>query len=56
MKETHPLPPELMGPVPRKDVWGERGYLGQPRSHATLLHHPEKEMHMRYEAVRATPK
>jgi hypothetical protein len=28
------LPPELAVPTPRPDVWGERGYLSQPRYHA----------------------
>jgi xanthine/CO dehydrogenase XdhC/CoxF family maturation factor len=28
---TRPLPPELAVPTPRSDVWGERGYLSQPR-------------------------
>ncbi|HYO69385.1 MAG TPA: hypothetical protein VEU33_25240 [Archangium sp.] len=36
LKETHPLPPELAGPVPRKDVWGETGYLNQPRYHSVI--------------------
>jgi hypothetical protein len=28
---ARPLPPELAGPTPRPDVWGQRGYLSQPR-------------------------
>ncbi|MFE8596462.1 hypothetical protein [Archangium violaceum] len=36
LKKTHPLPPELAGPVPRKDVWGETGYLNQPRYHSVI--------------------
>ena len=29
-----PLPPELAVPTPRPDVWGENGYLAQPRYQA----------------------
>jgi len=36
LKETHPLPHELAGRVPRKDVWGETGYLNQPRYHSVI--------------------
>ncbi len=36
LKESHPLPPELAGQVPRKDVWGETGYLNQPRYHSVI--------------------
>ncbi len=28
---SRPLPPELAVPTPRPDVWGENGYLSQPR-------------------------
>lgn len=28
---ARPLPPSLAVPTPRPDVWGERGYLAQPR-------------------------
>ncbi|WP_309897309.1 hypothetical protein [Archangium sp.] len=28
---ARPLPPALAVPAPRLDVWGERGYLSQPR-------------------------
>ncbi|OJT19888.1 hypothetical protein BO221_32290 [Archangium sp. Cb G35] len=28
---SRPLPPELAVPAPRPDVWGENGYLSQPR-------------------------
>jgi hypothetical protein len=31
---TRPLPPELAVPTPRPDVWGENGYLSQPRYQA----------------------
>ncbi|MCY1077053.1 hypothetical protein [Archangium lansingense] len=31
---ARPLPPELVVPTPRPDVWGEKGYLSQPRYQA----------------------
>ncbi len=31
---ARPLPPELAVPTPRPDVWGEKGYLSQPRYQA----------------------
>jgi hypothetical protein len=36
LKRTHQIPHELMGRVPRKDVWGETGYLRQPRYHSLI--------------------